>query len=95
MDDDLALDLITFHSQVAAIISNDHMVSGGLPLLRSLIEMLVEIPIVAERIFAYLTAKFEVTKSIYVRREFNQLRVCSNNLRTHPHHPAHCSFALP
>jgi len=52
MHEDGTVNMVTFDSEVASVVSDDHLVSYGSPFSAG-VELLIEMPVIAEGYFAY------------------------------------------
>jgi len=77
MDGDSLMNFVTWHAQIAALVTDDDMVTKLTPFYRS-IELLIHVPVEAKRRHSNCSMKSEILVAFSQRTETSQLRVRSN-----------------
>ena len=68
-DDSVPIDLMTFDTQVAAIVSNDHMISNPSP-FSGCVKTLIEYPIESKGILTNLAIQSKILEATLKRPKF-------------------------
>lgn len=82
MDENFALNVVSFHAQVTSVIAEDDDITDALPLFRA-VKHLVELSVVTKCLFANLAEQSKVGVTLGEGREVQEFIIGSGNLIHH------------